>query len=821
LAHVFLFALEDYLVGKLEGFVRERGAVSAIVLLGVLSAAMFSNAFFHVGDIVASGLDAVTYEAPNRAFAYGEMARGTLPFWNPLIMSGTPIFPNFGLFYPPNVLYLLLPVSRAMNVDMALHLFLLGVFAFIWLRGQGRTVGAAFAGGAMLMFSETFFLRTFAGHLTIMAVFAWTPLVFTAIDNIFKRDFFKGAAMGVLAVTMQILTGYIAAVFCVAIASALYCSLYFISIAARSRRIDRGEFLRLVAALAVVGAFPLLTSAAHIFPSIAALREVTRAHGVPYDFASSFSYPWWNLLLLAAPTFFGLAGSTHYWGPEWGYWEVSLSIGIVGLMFAGYGTAKGDKAIRFRMLTLGFALFLIALGKNTPAHEWLFNWAPGFDMLRAPGRFLFIIAMCMTSLAALGIDGAFMSGKRPRIFKGFSFALGLVLLWAAIAIATSAPHAPERGFWAWIVRTILFGLGSVGAPAGFPYLDTARDAVFSLAAGGCCCLVITFFLWVDSRSARKDGEHSSHFNTFAYCGVILLCVFESFVVAFVQRTSTDISSIADPQLTAALASRDKDERVLDGEMNNDRTMAMGLNAIWGYNPVVLRRYAEFIEYSQTGRLAPETKTKPYGGGVNPSFRGLNDMLRMFRCRYLIPPIGVSASPIDGGPALPRFLLVKEFHVAHDASEALNIIGAQSFDAKKTVVLETEPSPAPAPSSSSGSVKLLEETANSMTLNVDAPASSILLISDSYSEGWRARPLESGPQKEYQVLPADYALRGIPLAAGKHTIIVEYIPPGFRAGACVSIASFLIFIGTMVCVSKRMRREENRNQGRVPSCGTSA
>ena len=72
--------------------------------------------------------------------------------------------------------------------------------------------------------------------------------------------------------------------------------------------------------------------------------------------------------------------------------------------------------------------------------------------------------------------------------------------------------------------------------------------------------------------------------------------------------------------------------------------------------------------------------------------------------------------------------------------------------------------------------------------------AILLITDPYSRDWRAVPLAGSSQQSYEILPADYILRAIPLAAGHHHLLVEYAPPSFRTGRAISLAAFVLWIG---------------------------
>jgi uncharacterized membrane protein YfhO len=81
----------------------------------------------------------------------------------------------------------------------------------------------------------------------------------------------------------------------------------------------------------------------------------------------------------------------------------------------------------------------------------------------------------------------------------------------------------------------------------------------------------------------------------------------------------------------------------------------------------------------------------------------------------------------------------------------------------------------------------------MDIEADLPQPAILLVTDAYSSGWRARPLAGGNQAHYQVLPADYVLRAIPLGRGHHHLRLEYLPSAFVAGKWISILAGLVYL----------------------------
>jgi uncharacterized membrane protein YfhO len=106
----------------------------------------------------------------------------------------------------------------------------------------------------------------------------------------------------------------------------------------------------------------------------------------------------------------------------------------------------------------------------------------------------------------------------------------------------------------------------------------------------------------------------------------------------------------------------------------------------------------------------------------------------------------------------------------------------------------------------GSVRVTDLSSDALEIRADVPQASILLVSDGYSDGWTATPLDEDDHREYRVLPADYILRGIPLARGHHHLRLEYRPRAFVVGAWVSVVSLVVYAGlAAVCFYRRPRR----------------
>jgi hypothetical protein len=191
-----------------RGFLSDAAAVAG---LAALVAILFRDTLFTAQGLVPSSraYDVYYYFADSRAFTFDNMRLNHLPLWNPYCFSGCPNLGNFqaAAFYPPNMLYLFFSLDRAINFDIAGHVLLLASLMYAWCRSRGLSIAASFFAGTTVMFSGSYFPRVFAGHLTMLAVLAWTPLVFLCVDKLLARPRMSWMIIGMLAVSMQVMAG--------------------------------------------------------------------------------------------------------------------------------------------------------------------------------------------------------------------------------------------------------------------------------------------------------------------------------------------------------------------------------------------------------------------------------------------------------------------------------------------------------------------------------------------------------------------------------------------------------------------------------------
>src|SRR5208283_1589302 len=101
------------------------------VALALMVVAMFANVVLAGGDQVLShiGTDLSAEFVYWRQFGFDQLRAGHIALWNPHVFSGVPFMGGFqaALFYPPYWMYLILPLRTAINCEIVLHVFLLGL----------------------------------------------------------------------------------------------------------------------------------------------------------------------------------------------------------------------------------------------------------------------------------------------------------------------------------------------------------------------------------------------------------------------------------------------------------------------------------------------------------------------------------------------------------------------------------------------------------------------------------------------------------------------------------------------------------------------
>ncbi len=379
------------------------------------------------GRVLAAG-DLQSYFFPYWAAAT-RIAHESAPwqhlFWNPWLFAGAPLAANSqgGWFYPLNWPFWLLgdgslqAATRTLHLSLLCHLVLAGWTAYALARRQPLPPEAAFFAG--LLYGGGGFLTLHAEHLNQLQGLAWLPLLFL-----------PGAGWPTLGLGMILLAGHTQMAFIAAAGLMLFrlggALLSPVAPSPPGRRLGEGA---MIAVLAAAMAAPQLVLTLQLS------RYSTRAGGLPWREALSFSLPPWSLPRALLPPYLVpplLPEGVAY-------------LGLGGLALAGWGLWQAwRRRERATLLWGGLALagLMLALGGYNPLYLLAARLRlPGVIQFRAPSRYLALYALAMAELAACGVAALRPSRRRTGLLAVVLLA-ELSLAWGRMPVASAtAPSA--------------------------------------------------------------------------------------------------------------------------------------------------------------------------------------------------------------------------------------------------------------------------------------------------------------------------------------------------------------------------------------------
>ena len=111
-----------------------------------------------------------------------------------------------------------------------------------------------------------------------------------------------------------------------------------------------------------------------------------------------------------------------------------------------------------------------------------------------------------------------------------------------------------------------------------------------------------------------------------------------------------------------------------------------------------------------------------------------------------------------------------------------------FDPRTTAIVSADDGEVESPrANGSSSVKVEEIVDGRITMNASSDAGGILVLSESYYPGWRAR-VDGAVAPVRRV---DFMLQGVQLSPGRHTVVFEFGSLALRAGTALSASGVVL------------------------------
>lgn len=511
-------------------------------------------------------------------------------------------------------------------------------------------------------------------------------------------------------------------------------------------------------------------AAIQIVPSFELTRLSVRSD-ITFVKALEFAASPRGLITWLAPHFFG-DDAARYWGLTWSLTEVYAYVGVATLVLAGLALIRPRRGWGwvgfFGLMVVLFGLLSVA--EQTPLFGWLYRFLPGFDKVRAAGRFTLLVDLSLAVLAAHGLQALL----RP---------------WPA------RERPAYRRYWGW-----LFGLGLAVIPlAGLVYyaLLTSQDKdpiIFQRVAQasdsvnlGVVFFWLTLLLLVVQRYRRPPGR--------ALPALAIALVVIDLFGANLRFNPTSDNVISSYQRADAVAFL---RRAPGAPFRIDTDT--GIADIWPPDAALLFGLRDVLGIYNPMQLADQQR---FWAGLGSRSTAAYDLLNV---RYLIatpdaPLDTAKFHPVQGaGPlviyenarALPRAWLVPTAEVLpHEA--ILDRLKAPGFDPRQVVFLEEPLALPPGQPVGGDIIGLADPSPNVVTLTTDAPGPAYLVLSEIAYPGWRAT-VDGQP---VAIRRANYLFRAIALPAGHHEAHFEFRPTALLVGAVVTLATLLALAGVFL------------------------
>ncbi len=449
--------------------------------------------------VLAAG-DAFAYFTPYRDYANAALRSGQIPLWNPYLFLGVPFLanPQSAVFYPLHWPFIFLPAAASLEASLALHLWLAGLGAAVYARRVAR-LGWLAALTAGFLFSLGGYFGARAGQINQASAAAWLPWLLALLEASAPRwrlspgnrparavRWLAFAALAA-AVALQLLAGHTQSSF-INLAGLMLAALWpgiaalLIALWSMIRRqpaaLDRGALLAaagrggLALGAVLLGA---LLAAVQLLPTLELSGLSIRSGGLSLREAVSFSLQPRGLLLTLLPSYGeNLAG--RFATPAYG--EYVAYVGVAGLLLAALGLIRGRRSLASPWgLAAALALtgFALALGAYNPLYLGLVKLAPGFDLFRAPARWMLLYTLGVSLLAGYGV--AALPGLRaspPRLPRVHGRGRWVVALLTLLVLAVLAIQRWPGGL------TLALWLAAAGALAGIALWQRRRPAAILL-----------------------------------------------------------------------------------------------------------------------------------------------------------------------------------------------------------------------------------------------------------------------------------------------------------------------------------------------------
>ncbi|MEW6103069.1 MAG: YfhO family protein [bacterium] len=707
------------------------------------------------------------YVYPIRHFTWESMRSFIIPFWNPYIGCGTPLFAGLQgcVFYPPSILVYLFPYEIGLKIYVIFHFLLAGITSY--LLGLQLKLDRAPSFILSLVYTFSGWFVSSIDIPIILASSSWIPIVFLFL---IRQSF---VLTGIF-LSFQFMCGE-PSIFYITSILVLLFSLYI-------------RIRWTIPILSILIAFSL--SLFQILPFLELLSHSTRLlQG--YSESAKWAFSPYEVFRFILPSSCGgiVRGEEEpilWFGQEW---LKSPYLGIIPFILALISILYPRKERIVSFFSLTALLFLIiSFGNYTPLYKALY---PLFSLMRYPVKFLYITSFSASILAGFGTS--YLLNKKTNPTKVFIY-IGLFICCVFI--------------FPFFKRNDLFSLFSISPIRLIKWWnDLYPDAIFILFLISFSLIFLVLYL---SGIIKR--------NTFVlgFAGIIIIDLFffgldlnplvkrevydKSNTIRFLEKKDGLFRICLSPR-TAQYFTKIRGKTLNEAIKNSKRFVIPNTGMVFGifeagcYDSIYLSSYFQLKE------------------AMKRQFSEILRLLSMMNIRFIISRDPLSEKEIklvyqdrdmflyENRNYLPRAFFVSDYKVVQNT---LGYMLSPEFDPKREVVLEEKPEKKVKSQKSKvkSAVKIIKYEPNRVLIEVDSEMSGFLVLADTYYPGWKAyvkkvKSQKSKVKSEVRIYKANYCFRAVCVPKGKSLMEFRYFPRTFIIGLIGSLVSSITIAGFLI------------------------
>ncbi len=791
--------------------------VKALGIFAVILIVLFSSVFIK-GYVFGGGDTTAARGMTNQLNIYMHET-GDYPLWQSYIFSGMPAFSSMmftkWIYFPNFIIGMINAAGVPATWTMLMHYLLAAMGVFLLLHHLRVNFLTAILGGLAFMLTPFFVVMMSAGHGSQMMTAAYLPWLVYAVKRIFDDPDLRGLLLLAIVAGFQFQRGHVQIAYYGWMAMGWYVVVETIF---RYRNKDWNNYARsagymtggllLGIGLAAVLYIPSLSYAAY------SIRGGSSGGGLDYGYATSWSFPPYEMLALFFSDWFGFGGQTYWGGKAFTEHSDYLGLTLIILMAAAFFSKDYLKEKVYLLSTILLAL-LISFGSYWPyLYDVLFKVLPFFNKFRVPSMILILLELMVALLAALGLHTILNLSNDQKAKWTQKLLIASSVMGGLFLIVILFKGA----------ITGMFSSALSASPKAHPALTTLRVDMFysslvkGLAVGTLTLGLIWAFFTEKIRGLALAGSLLA----------LLILDLGHIDLRFTSKAVPAKRVKAAEQVTPAIRKLQALTRENPGRIFPVHTLfgsnvwaLHGLESIGGYSPAKLKILQDFLNstkleqtflpkyYEQTANgAAPKAIDQ-----VDKALRKRHlDVLRNLNVKYLVSPyplndplfkqIGQELHVVRGQrvpvliyefvDAYPKAWFVSQTQVADNSGRVSATLDQMLAQPKDMAIVLDQTGTLESSNYGVGEVDVKDRSLQSLTLKTHNDSDGFLVVSEVfYPGGWKAY-LDG--ETEIQVFLTNELIRGLVIPAGDHEVHFVYAPNAVRMGFIVTLLSVLVVLG---------------------------